>query len=62
MNTTEKANQNGTAITNVRISYQINDNFKASFICNNLFNNELMLRPGLLEAPRNIGLRLDVKF
>ncbi|MFK7950485.1 MAG: TonB-dependent receptor [Saprospiraceae bacterium] len=57
-----EANQSGTAITNVRVSYQITDNFKASFICNNLFNNELMLRPGLLEAPRNIGLRLDVKF
>ena len=56
------ANQQGTLITNIRASYQITDNFKASFICNNLFNNELMLRPGLLEAPRNIGLRLDVKF
>ena len=56
------ANQNGALITNIRVSYQISEQFKASFICNNLLNKELMLRPGLLEAPRNIGLRIDAKF
>ena len=57
-----EANQNGTVMTNIRVSYKVNDNFKVAVICNNLFNQELMLRPGLLEAPRNIGLRLDATF
>lgn len=56
------ANQQGTLVTNLRISYQITDVFKASLIGNNIFNNEIMLRPGLLEAPRNISLRLDATF
>lgn len=55
-------NNKGALVTNVRISYQINDTFKAAIIANNLLNTEYMLRPGLLEAPRNIGLRLDAKF
>jgi len=46
----------------VRISYQINKTFKAAFLCNNLANTEYMVRPGLLEAPRSISLRLDAKF
>ena len=56
------ANQQGTLVTNLRVSYQITDVFKASLIGNNIFNNEIMLRPGLLEAPRNISLRLDATF
>ena len=56
------ANQQGTLVTNLRVSYQITDVFKASLIGNNIFNNEIMLRPGLLEAPRNISIRLDATF
>jgi outer membrane receptor protein involved in Fe transport len=55
-------NQHGALVTNLRASYQINDNFKIAVIANNIFNTEYMLRPGLLEAPRNIGVRIDAKF
>ncbi len=55
-------NQNGALITNIRVGYQLNENFRVGVIGNNLFNTEYMLRPGLLEAPRNIGVRIDAKF
>ncbi len=52
----------GALITNVRIRYQINEKFKISLLCNNLFNTEYMLRPGLLEAPRSVSFRFDATF
>jgi iron complex outermembrane receptor protein len=55
-------NETGALVTNVRVGYQINDMFRVGIIANNIFNTEYMLRPGLLEAPRNIGMRMDVKF
>jgi iron complex outermembrane receptor protein len=60
--TYREANQTGALVTNIRASYQINDRFRVGVIANNIFNTEYMLRPGLLEAPRNIGVRIDAKF
>ncbi len=45
-------------------NYKISDELEAkiSLIGKNVFNEEYTLRPGLLEAPRNIGARIDFVF
>jgi iron complex outermembrane receptor protein len=48
----------GTFILNARVSYKYKF-AKISVLGNNLLNNEYWLRPGRLEAPRNIAVRLD---
>jgi iron complex outermembrane receptor protein len=50
--------QAGTFILNARLSYKYKF-VKLSVLGNNLLNYEYWLRPGRLEAPRNIALRLD---
>jgi hypothetical protein len=50
--------QRGTFILNARVSYKYKF-AKISVLGNNLLNNEYWLRPGRLEAPRNIAVRLD---
>jgi iron complex outermembrane receptor protein len=57
-----KANTDGNWVHNIRFAYQHNEHFKASFILGNIANNEYTIRPALLEAPRNVTLRLDYKF
>lgn len=52
----------GVLTFNIRTAYQINKNFKASFIAGNIFNNISASRPGLMDAPRNLTLRLDCHF
>lgn len=54
-------NNNGYAIIDARMSLTIS-NIKFSVLCNNLINKIYTVRPGLLEAPRNVSLRLDYKF
>ena len=59
-------NNTGYALLDGRISYEYTwkNSFqtKLSFIAKNILNEEYTLRPGLLEAPRNFGIRLDVEF
>lgn len=55
-------NQNGYWYHNFRLAYQHNEHLKASFILGNAFNKEYVIRPAILEAPRNMTLRLDYKF
>lgn len=50
--------QRGTFIFNARVAYK-HKFAKISLLGNNLLNNEYWLRPGRLEAPRNVALRLD---
>jgi len=38
------------------------DAIKISFLAENILNKEYTIRPGLMEAPRNISLRLDVEL
>ena len=44
-----------------RMAYRY-DIVKISLLIENLLNEEYTIRPGLLEPPRNISLRLDVEF
>jgi len=58
-------NQDGYSRLDARISYsfRISDvESKVSLIGKNVLNEEYTIRPGLLEAPRNFAIRLDVKF
>ena len=54
-------NNSGYYKTDIRASY-IFDHIKISLIVNNALNAEYTLRPGFLEGPRNVGLRLDVSI
>jgi len=58
-------NQEGYTRLDTRVSYvfKISDvESKVSLIGKNVLNEEYTIRPGLLEAPRNYAIRLDVKF
>lgn len=57
-----RENDSGTAILNLRTAYRFTDGIKLSFLVNNTLNAAYSNRPGLLEAPRNFALRMDLKF
>ncbi|NNF21183.1 MAG: TonB-dependent receptor [Saprospiraceae bacterium] len=56
-----EANPGGYFKLDSRVGYVINA-FKVSFLVENILNEEYTARPGLLEAPRNISIRLDVEL
>lgn len=53
---------NGAKVFDVRMAYQITEECKVSFIAKNILNEVYATRPALLEAPRNLTLRLDYNF
>jgi outer membrane receptor protein involved in Fe transport len=55
-------NNQGFLVNNLRTSYQFNHKFKLSLFLNNMFNEDYTVRPGLMESPRNIQLRIDWKL
>ncbi|MFN7118701.1 MAG: TonB-dependent receptor [Saprospiraceae bacterium] len=57
-----EADDNGYWLNNVRTSYTFANNLKFSLLLNNIFNEAYSVRPGLLEAPRNMTFRIDYKF
>ena len=57
-----ESHNSGTLVTNVRVSYKFNKKLKASFLVNNLTNEEYALRPALMDAPRNFSFRLDYQI
>jgi iron complex outermembrane receptor protein len=52
----------GNLVFDARIAYKITDNFRVSFIVNNLFNAEYSSRPGDIQPPRNFIAQLQMKF
>ena len=52
----------GFATVDLRTAYKPTNKLKISLIAANIFNTDYSYRPGLLEAPRNIQARLDIKF
>jgi outer membrane receptor protein involved in Fe transport len=54
-------NNNGYTLLDSRISFQTGS-LTITALVNNILNVEYTLRPALIEAPRNIGLRLDYKL
>ncbi|HRG66453.1 MAG TPA: TonB-dependent receptor, partial [Saprospiraceae bacterium] len=49
----------GSVFMDARLSYTLNK-YTLGFLINNLTNAAYTTRPGLLEAPRNVSVRLDV--
>lgn len=54
-------NDQGYFLFNARMSYEFR-NYKLSFLLNNILNSAYTVRPAILEAPRNISVRMDFKF
>lgn len=54
-------NNKGYYLLNLRTAYKFRD-YRISVIMNNVLNAAYTVRPALLEAPRNLSLRLDAKF
>ncbi len=52
----------GNLVFDARMSYKINENFRVSFIVNNLLNAEYSSRPGDIQPPRNFIAQLQMKF
>ena len=52
----------GFTTLDIRAAYFIKPKFKVTLIGANLTNSEYSYRPGLLEAPRNVQVRLDYSF
>ena len=55
-------NDGGFTVVNLRGSYQITPSMKLSLLLNNMFNELYSPRPGIMEAPRNLTMRLDFDF
>ena len=55
-------NGNGYQLFNMRIAYNFTDRQAISVNFRNIFNEVYSVRPGLLEAPRNLSFRLDYGF
>lgn len=51
----------GTWLVSARASYSYK-NAKLTLLVNNLMNTEFSVRPGVLEAPRNVSIRADFTF
>ncbi|MFZ1705696.1 MAG: TonB-dependent receptor [Saprospiraceae bacterium] len=53
---------NGYYLLDARVSYQFFNKLEVSLLANNILNDEYSLRPALVEAPRNIGVRVELVF
>jgi outer membrane receptor protein involved in Fe transport len=53
---------NGYLVNNLRSSYRFSEAVKLSILFNNVFNEDYSVRPGLMDAPRNLTARMDFKF
>ncbi len=62
LQTFRREHDQGYWLLNLRAAWRMNDMLKLSVLLNNLFNEEYSVRPGLLDAPRNIALRMDFKL
>ncbi|HRD09229.1 MAG TPA: hypothetical protein PK037_16720, partial [Saprospiraceae bacterium] len=51
----------GSIVMDTRISYTMGK-MTLGFLVNNILNAAYTVRPGVLEAPRNISLRLDMNL
>ncbi len=54
-------NQTGTRVYDFRISYNF-DSLSLQLNLNNAFNEDYTQRPGLMDAPRNLGMRITYKL
>jgi hypothetical protein len=52
----------GNYVVDLRLSYDLNDNVRFSFITKNILNREYSTRPALLEAPRSVQAEVSVRL
>jgi len=52
----------GDIVFDSRISYNITEKSKISFVVKNLFNREYMIRPGDVQPPRTVAIQYALKF
>lgn len=55
-------NNTGELIFSARMAYEINKSSELGIQVNNLSNNLYSLRPGLMDAPRNLSVRFQIIF
>ncbi len=53
---------NGYLVNNLRSSYRFSESMKLSLLFNNIFNEDYAIRPGLMDSPRNLTVRMDWKL
>jgi len=52
----------GDLLVDTRVSYELHKNFTISFLSENLFNREVMIRPAYLGPPRSYSVRLQYQY
>ena len=52
----------GYTLTSVRATYHFTPSISCTLLLNNVFNTEYSVRPGLLDAPRNLTLRFNTEL
>jgi iron complex outermembrane receptor protein len=52
----------GNLVFDARFAYTLKEQYRISFIVNNIFNAEVTSRPGDIQAPRNFIVQLQAKF
>lgn len=57
-----KTHNKGDFVMDIRAGYNYKDKFTFNFICKNVLNTEYMLRPALIEAPRNYTFQVGYLF
>jgi TonB-dependent SusC/RagA subfamily outer membrane receptor len=57
-----EVNNKGYNIMDVRASYTFFKYYRLSVLVKNLSNETYAIRPAIMEAPRNVSVRMDVKF
>ncbi len=62
LGTYRETNNQGYFVFDTRVGYNITDKIKVSLIGKNLLNEEYTQRPALIEAPRNLTAKVEVKF
>jgi outer membrane receptor protein involved in Fe transport len=50
----------GYYLLDARLAYKFFKNLEVTLLVNNMLNDEYSLRPALVEAPRNVGIRMEV--
>ena len=55
-------NNKGNLIFDARIGYEFMEHYRLGFVVNNLLNEEVVGRPGDVQAPRTFLLQLQFKF
>lgn len=55
-------NNKGVTVFDIRAGFEFLKYFKLSLLVKNVTNEAYTIRPAIMEAPRNMSLRLDVKF